>query len=230
MLKQKSQAETRMYSNFAKLQYLITTQQKSMTLDWSGKHKIRYDGKQNLVEPSLSIELQDLAGLLSTSYIANEWLVFLRGDLSKLDTLKSWQGNEGAKVISAEYRNSRIPYVEEIKFLDGWRDIDSTFVTNYPTNYFNIATAPEALLQKVYPRDVVEQVMQLRLSNELTREKLLRIKGVNDEYTYIPSNFMQVIFEVEAQGVYPNRYSRGRQYLLQLDSNIPIVEVGLNTQ
>ena len=86
MLKQKSQAETRMYSNFAKLQYLITTQQKSMTLDWSGKHKIRYDGKQNLVEPSLSIELQDLAGLLSTSYIANEWLVFLRGDLSKLDT------------------------------------------------------------------------------------------------------------------------------------------------
>ena len=168
-LKEKAAAGVKSQTNFANAQYLLITQQKDFQLNWMGRNSINFSSDARQVEPSVYVELQDLAGLLSTSFFGQEWLSFVKSDQQKLETVKSWQGYGDDRFGSSNNRNARIPYIEEIRLLGDWRTDELQYLTYFPTGFFNVATAPESLLRLVYPGDIVNQIVELRRTNKLDR-------------------------------------------------------------
>ena len=226
-LKAKSQASLQAINQFSNAQYVLLTQQQGYSIAWNNGVVANYSGSPFMAEENVSVSLQDMSGLLSTSFFGLEWLNYVQRDNAKLETLKQWQGLTEGRGFASGKRNARLPYIEEINLLEGWQEQSHDHVTRLPTGFFNIAMAPVSLLLELYPEEVVLQIVELRTSGNFKRKDFNLIKGLEDSTPFPRSNFIQVNVEVQPTG--DVKYLRSRIYDVQTGKSVPIVEIGIGT-
>ena len=228
-LKYKAKAELQIQSTFTDYQYALLTQDKSDYLIQLNEQNILFTSQETGIGNHTKVAVQDMAGLLSSSFFTAEWQSYLGGDSAKVDYLKSWQGIEAQSVSVGIKRNARLPYVEEINLLKGFENVDLSYVTHLPTGFFNMATAPLGLVEKVYGNDIANQLKALRSEYNFNRNTLNGIKGLEEASAFPPGEFSRIYVSVNIENSDRRMLSRGRYYLLQPGNPIPLLELGLTT-
>ncbi|MBE1302113.1 MAG: hypothetical protein GJ680_19675 [Alteromonadaceae bacterium] len=216
-------------TGFAEIQYAALTQEKGFTLRLQEGQKVNFHSDPVKYTQSMMVEIQDLAGHLSTTFFGNQWLDFVQGDNEKLDSLKEWQGLEGYGVSAKKNRNARIPYKKELFLLGGWENKALDLVTHYPTGFFNVATAPNQLLQLILPVESVEKIEELRRTNTMSRQNMMRIPNIDSESVFPPSKYIQVTLKNVSNNELETHLQRIRTFNIQTGERIPVLEIGNGT-
>lgn len=226
-LKQKVGFVVNAESAIATASFELLTQPPSFELNWQNKGAVNFSGERLLINTDVTVELQDVSGLLSSSFIGVEWEAFVGEDQDKLFKLRQWQGMGETLVAKDGYRNARIPYLEEINLLEGWGDTDLTYITDIPSGFFNAATAPSPLLRQIYNEAIVSQIIQLRENKEVTRDNMLRIAGIDESSAFFPGEYTRVTVTGLGRRENEDLYSRSKLFHMQTGKDVPILEIGL---
>lgn len=229
-LKEKSEASMKSLSVFSSAQYRLLTERQDYYLAWSNGQITDFSGSKLHPEPGVTLQLQDMSGLLSTSFMGGKWEDYLQGDKQKIQRLKSWQGGDDNSAPSPYDRKSRLPYLEEVNLLPGWEDQDLEYITRLPTGMFNVAMTPEALLMKVFPEDVVDEILELRHSGRINRDRLNLIDALQERLIMPRGDFIRVEVSVDSHILKNEQFNRTRLYKIQTGSRVPVLELGIGTQ
>lgn len=229
-LKEKANSEMGFHSLFADVQYRLLTQDKSYNLFLADGAALTFDSTPKDLGDETYIELQDMAGLLSTSFIGGVWEKYVNGNMEKLETLKQWQGMGENVGLFSQMRNARIPYVKELWLLPGWEDTDIQYLTSLHTGFFNLATAPDTLIRNVYPDAVAEQVVTMRQNGNLDRRQISNIEGIDEMMAFLPSDFLKVKIKMRNNILGDVHSSKEKVYKLQLGKDVPIIELDSSGQ
>ena len=227
--KEKAEFTVKAESTFNQTKYMLATQPRDLSGSLLDQHIIQFHGDPVEVQENITIEIQDLAGLLSTNFLGAEWINYVKGDSSKIETLKIWQAIDENMDVLEGNRNARLPYIEEINLLNGWEDIKLHHLTHIETGFFNAATAPLSLLESVYTPGIVSEITQLRNNNQLTIQNMRLINGIEDDAAFPPSTFAQITVKGLRKNSSGEIYSRTRMYSTQPDKTVPILEIGIGT-
>ncbi|BDX07690.1 hypothetical protein [Planctobacterium marinum] len=229
-LKHKAGAETKIQSAMAHIQFALLTQSRVDFDIQALDRSLGFFGEPQRVEADLTVEIQDMAGLLSTSFIGIGWDKYLNGNANQLNTIRKWQGMDDYGVASAQMRNARIPYIEEVLLLPGLEGTDLTYLTNLPTGFFNVGTAPDGLLSKVFGELTAQRIAELRESREFSRDTVNQIDGLQEASVFPPGTMARVKITSDRHDRKDSHVSRGRYFQLQPGNDIPIIEIGLTTK
>lgn len=229
-LKYKAGAETKIQSTIAHVQFALLTQSRVdfeiQILDSS----LGFFGEPQRVEADLTVEIQDMAGLLSTSFIGTGWNEYLKGNANQLNAIRVWQGMDEYGVASAKMRNARIPYIEEVLLLPGFEGTDLTYLTNLPTGFFNVGTAPEGLLTRIFGKVTSQRIDELRENDEFSRGTVNQLDGLQEASVFPPGTLVRVRVTSDRHDRNNLHVSRGRYFQLQPGNDTPIIEIGLTTK
>lgn len=228
-IKKKSEFVVKAESTFATVEYALMTQPSNYTMELMDQLTVNFYGEPVEVDTNLVLEIQDSAGLLSTSFFGQEWFQYVNGEKNKIDVLMAWQGLSEGVSSSNSGRNARLPYVEEILLLNGWETAELNYITHIPTGFFNAATAPLYLLETVYSSEIANEIMQLRKRNENSRQNLKLIKGLMNNDVFPPSKYAQVTIKGLSEHSVTESYSRTRMYFTQTQRPLPVIEIGIGT-
>lgn len=229
-LKHKAAADTEIHSAFANVQYALITQSRNDYRIEAFQRSISFHGNSYQVSDRLKVEVQDMAGLLSTSFIGIGWNEYLAENINQLDTIKAWQGMEEYGIQAGKARNARIPYIEEILLLPGGQGLDLTYLTHLPTGFFNLGTAPQGLLSRVFGEAAAQRIRELRESGDFSRETATQIDGLEEASVFPPGTLSRIKITSNRHGNKKLNVSRGRFFQLQPGNDIPILEIGLTTK
>lgn len=229
-LKQKAAIETKMQSAIANIQFALLTQSRVdfeiQVLDSS----LGFFGEPKQISGDLTVEIQDMAGLLSTSFIGAGWNEYLNGDTNQLNTIRVWQGMDEFGVTTGKMRNARIPYIEELVLLPGFEGTDLTYLTHLPTGFFNVGTAPEGLLARVFGEAAAERIAELRENKEFSRQTVNQLEGLEEASVFPPGTLARVKITSDRHDTKNLHVSRGRYFQIQPGNDTPILEIGLTTK
>lgn len=228
-LKNKSEILVSMESNFSEIEFAVLTQDRNLSLSWEN-YSINVYGEEINLGNNFSVELQDLSGLLSPTFIGLEFINFIEQDATKLSSLRAWIGNDDVLTTSSGMRNARLPYIEELSLLNGWEGVELEFFTHVATGFFNNATAPTELLEKIYPEEVVEQIQLIRSDGKLDTSEIMQIRSLTDSGAFPASNHLLItlkggnrLFEEE------RLYRRSKMLQIQSAKRTPLIEIGMRT-
>lgn len=156
----------------------------------------------------VSVSMQDQAGLINAHFPEQDRLQqFIKQhgfsqSIAILDTLLDWQdvdsiprrnGNESG-IGEQGVRNGAIPNIEDLSHIKIIPPTLFTLLQNnmtiYREGYYNPMNSPRESLEMFVSKDVVEQIVQLRKSKQLSKRSFSQLSGLNedeDQFFY-PSN------------------------------------------
>ncbi|MBD1580975.1 type II secretion system protein GspK [Pseudoalteromonas sp. S16_S37] len=236
----RAQAVVENYDAEATLLFGLLTESKSPTRPFSQDLSIvtehwNFYGKPFQYKENTIVTLQDIRGLLSISYPSEQrWMrVLTKQGLNDYDAqrllsrIKDWQDVDlVSRYMQPELNNKNgiIQAWSELAHLgipNSIREYLALNATFYRGATFNPMTAPDSLISKLYDAPLVEQIIKMRNSRELTPDLFSSYTGVQESMSLLlyPSNNYKITLESEVGGA---RVRRTLYYLLEPSSSKPV--------
>ncbi|WP_460859845.1 hypothetical protein [Rheinheimera gaetbuli] len=155
---------------------------------------------QPFTDQGFTIQIQDFSGLYSISSFGNYHIGSLMQKFGKSESealsiiaaLNAWQKKADAssralQLAGQPQRHAPLQSLVELTAIPGitpqlYHDI-SPFITLYQRPFFNPMLAPEAILHTILAPELVQQIMQLRSSGDLTPNMFWRLTNIEPDDT-----------------------------------------------
>lgn len=155
---------------------------------------------QPFTDQGFTIQIQDLSGLYSVNHFGNSHLTKVLQQvgvqeseaLSIIAALNAWQKKADASSRSLlttgqPQRHAPLQSLVELTAITGmtpqlYQKV-SPFITLYQRPFFNPMLAPEAILHTILAPELVQQIVQLRSSGELTPNMFWRLTNIEPDDT-----------------------------------------------
>ena len=219
----KVDAEVALRTLESRLLFSLLTQTKSSEGDLTNQEDIisevwNFHNQEFSPYENTKIQIQGLNNLVSIyGNMNNDLLTQLIINYGKtnaeaksiVNEIQQWQGNQTSSMVT-DVENARGDFVNSIHELKLLPSIDDgliaylkKYITIYPTPSINPMLAPENVLMLFVGKDIVNEIVMLRSTGQLSRENFVELTQIfeDDTISFSPSNRMKIKLKVTHNNV-----------------------------